>query len=182
MRIIGGIHKGRKLKPVKGLKIRPTTDKVRESIFNVLADRLEDSVVLDLFAGSGAMGIEALSRGAAHVTFVDRDFDAINLIKSNLELVNEVENSRVLKGDVFRVCRRLGGQAQGYRIIFADPPYRAAFHNELVGLILANGLLVPMGVMVYETGSQFEFSENLDCFKEIKIKTYGDTKTWFLFL
>ena len=182
MRIIGGIHKGRKLKPVKGLKIRPTTDKVRESIFNVLADKLEDAVVLDLFAGSGAMGIEALSRGAACATFVDRDFDSINLIKSNLELVNEIGNSKVLKGDVFSICRRLGRQAQGYRIIFADPPYRSVFHDELVGLILSNCLLLPMGVMVYETGSQFEFSENLDCFKEIKIKTYGDTKTWFLFL
>jgi 16S rRNA (guanine966-N2)-methyltransferase len=94
LRIIGGIHKGRKLKPVKGLKIRPTTDKVRESIFNVLADKLEGAVVLDLFAGSGAMGIESLSRGAACATFVDRDFDSINLIKSNLELVNEIGTPR----------------------------------------------------------------------------------------
>ena len=153
-----------------------------ENRFNVLAGRLENSAVLDLFAGSGALGIEALSRGATHATFVDKDYYSINLVKSNLELINENQKSTVLKGDVFRICRKLAEQSQAYDVIFADPPYCSGFHDRVVSLILECNLLNGDGVLVYETAPEFEFKETLGCFREIKIKTYGDTKTWFMFL
>lgn len=181
MRIIAGLHKGRRLKPIKGNKIRPTTDRVREAIFSVLAERLAEASVLDLFCGSGALGIEALSRGASHATFVDKDFDAVKLVKSNLELVDEFSRSTILKGDVFRICERLGREAVSFDVIFADPPYKTEFHDALVELVAANKLLAPGGVFVYETRPQFELTAPQGNFRETKIKNYGDTKVWFLF-
>jgi len=182
MRIISGIHKGRQLKPVKGNNIRPTSDMVREAIFSALAEKIVDSCVLDLFAGTGALGIEALSRGARHVTFVDRDPVSLNLIKANLQLVGEIQKSTILKGDVFRVCERLGRQSLNYDIILADPPYRASFHNNLAALIKEHNLLGANGVMVYETESQFQFNEVIsNSYSRIKEKKYGDTKAWFFY-
>ena len=182
MRIISGIHKGRRLKPVKGNHIRPTSDRVREAIFSVLAEKTMDSQVLDLFAGSGALGIEALSRGARHSTFVDNHYDSLRLIKSNLELVGETSRAAIIKGDAFRICERLGRQSLHYDIIFADPPYRARFHNDLVGIIKEYSLLAANGVIVYETESEFQFNENIShCFSRTKEKNYGDTKAWFIY-
>ena len=181
MRIIAGLYKGRRLKSFKGNKIRPTTDRVREAIFSILAERLASSVVADFFGGTGALGIEALSRGAVHATFVDKDFDALSLIKANLELIDSLSGSSVIKGDVFRICEKLGREGKSFDIIFADPPYRTEFHEALVLLILQNRLLAANGVIVYETSPKFEFKEISDLFTEIKVKSYGDTKVWFLF-
>lgn len=180
MRIIAGLHRGRKLKPIKGTKIRPTADRVREAIFSVLGARLPGAVVLDLFAGSGALGIEALSRGAANVTFVEKDLEAVNLIKSNLSLLGEEARSSVLKGDALRMCEKLGRESKRFDIIFADPPYKADYHDKLTEVILENRLLATGGVIVYETRPDYQFKDCLEAFRESKIKSYGDTKVWFL--
>lgn len=179
MRIIAGLHKGRKLKSIKGDKIRPTTDRVREAIFNVLAERLPGAVVLDLFAGSGALGIEALSRGALHAVFADKDFDAVRLVRANLELIGESSRSTVLKGDIFRVCERLGREHKKYDLIFADPPYNTNYHQKLIDSILNNNLLATNGIIVYETRHDYVFSANLEGLLHWRIKAYGDTKIWF---
>lgn len=182
MRIISGIHKGRKLKPVKGNHIRPTSDRVREAIFSVLAEKVVDCRVLDLFAGSGALGVEGLSRGAQHATFVDKNPVSLSLIKSNLELVGENSRSTVICGDVFRVCESLGKQAQEFDVIFADPPYCEKFHEALVTLIKEQNLLAVNGVIVYETEGQFQFNENIiNSFGRTREKKYGDTKVWFIY-
>jgi len=181
MRIIAGLHRGRRLKPVKGDKIRPTTDRVREAIFSILSDRVIDAAVLDLFAGSGALGIEALSRGAELAVFVDKDFDAVSLIKANLNLLDETSRSTVIKGDVLRVCERLGKQSKRFNIIFADPPYKSDIHENVISTILDNELLAAQGIIVYETRPDYQFDDSsLGRFREAKIRTYGDTKVWFL--
>lgn len=180
MRIIAGLHKGRRLKPIKGNSIRPTTDRVREAVFNVLGERPRGAEVLDLFAGSGALGMEALSRGALHAVFVDKDFYAVKLIKSNLELIHEISRGTVIKGDVFRVFAKLALYGP-YDIIFADPPYRTAFQEELVGLIIQDKLLSADGVLVFETSPDFTFKKTLGFFREVKTKQYGDTKVCFMF-
>ncbi len=181
MRIIAGIHRGRKLKPVKGNRIRPTADRVREAVFSVLAEKIGDAKVLDLFSGTGALGMEALSRGAANATFVEKDYEAVNLIRANLELIGESPRSLVLKGDARRMCEKLGREGRQFDIIFADPPYKVDYNATLIAVILENNLLTPGGVIVYETGPDFEFTTDcLDTFRESKIKSYGDTKVWFL--
>lgn len=181
MRVIAGLHKGRRLNSIKGNKIRPTTDRVKEAIFSVLAGNFPTGAVLDLFAGSGALGIEALSRGASHVTFVDKELDSIDLIRSNLELIKEQSRASVLKGDAFRICQRLGRHSAAYDIIFADPPYRTKYHEELIKVICQNSLLSEKGVIVYETNPDFEFAASLEYFSKTKIKDYGDTKVWFMY-
>lgn len=123
MRIIGGIHKGRRLKAPKGANTRPTSDATREAIFNILAHEgqslLCGAKVLDLFAGSGAMGLEALSRGADHVTFVESDPAALRVIADNIELLGAAGHTSLLKVDALRVPRT----KEAADIVFVDPPY-----------------------------------------------------------
>jgi 16S rRNA (guanine966-N2)-methyltransferase len=139
LRIIGGRHRGRRLKFPAGLDIRPTPDRVRETLFNWLQPRIDGARVLDLFAGSGALGLEALSRGAAHATFVERDRGAGDAIEA---VAREWQESavRVVRGDALAWLERANDGA--YDVVFLDPPYDA----ELAGpaaAALAGGWLAP---------------------------------------
>ena len=122
MRVIAGQFKGRRLKTPSWVGLRPTSDKLRETLFNILAPRLADARVLDGFAGTGAVGIEALSRGAAHVTFVEQDRRAVALIEANLDLCGLKQGYTIEYGDVATVLRRLPGDA-AFDLILLDPPY-----------------------------------------------------------
>jgi 16S rRNA (guanine966-N2)-methyltransferase len=125
MRIIAGFHRGRQIDAPEGLTTRPMTDRVRESLFNILTPVIPDAVVLDLFCGSGALGIEALSRGAVWVTFVDADRDAVTAVETNCRRLGLEERVRILRRDVLRAgpwIRPVGAAA--YTLIFADPPYK----------------------------------------------------------
>ena len=123
MRIIGGEYRSRQIMMPKGVEIRPTQDKVRQAVFNILGD-VNGKVVLELFAGSGAFGIEALSRGAKSVTFVDNNFSCIQTIKSNLESL-DIPHSvyDLIRADAINVLARLGKQEEKFDIVFLDPPY-----------------------------------------------------------
>jgi len=125
LRIISGKYRGRKLKSPPSLKTRPTSDRVRETLFNILAPRLEGARFLDLCAGSGAVGIEALSRGAAHVTFVDRSRKMYALIESNLDLleVRDEQFGAASKEASEFLRRRVRNEEEPFDIIFFDPPY-----------------------------------------------------------
>lgn len=130
MRIVGGEFKGKRLATPKGLEIRPTSDYLRESIFNILSDIVEGAVVLDLFAGTGALGLEALSRGASYAVFVDIDPQALNLISSNIELCQAQSHSRVAKLDILRGLDHIKSKVETiapFDIIFLDPPYNKGF-------------------------------------------------------
>jgi 16S rRNA (guanine966-N2)-methyltransferase len=129
MRIISGKYRGRRLAAVRG-DVRPTSDRLRETLFNVIGDRIEGATWIDVFAGSGAVGIEALSRGARFVLFNDTSRDAIRLIKKNLELCGVEEGFQIRERDAFSVLR---GLKPGFAdVIFCDPPYDFGRYEKLL--------------------------------------------------
>lgn len=123
MRIVAGEFRGRRLHTPRGETIRPTADRVREAVFSILAPRVRDALVLDLYAGTGALGLEALSRGAAGVVFVDHDPGAIRLVRSNIELCGAEGRSRIIRAHVAGALRQLAAEGLVFSLIFLDPPY-----------------------------------------------------------
>jgi 16S rRNA (guanine966-N2)-methyltransferase len=146
MRVIAGSRKGHKLGAPPGLDTRPTSDRVRENIFNLVGP-LDDARVLDLFAGSGALGIEALSRGAASAVFVDDDADAVRTIERNLDRLR-LTGARVVHGDVLRTIAQEATAGAKYDLVLVDPPYgmlteiHSRLARHLPPLLTADGLLV----------------------------------------
>lgn len=133
MRVIGGRWKGRRLAPIPGRGVRPTSDRVREAWMSLLGDRLCGAAVTDLFAGSGAVGLEALSRGAAHVVFVERSRTAVRVIRRNIRALNAEARATVVRGDALAHARRM---AAGERcdVALADPPYGKGLAHRLLSL------------------------------------------------
>ena len=152
MRVIAGRFKGRRLKAPTWEGLRPTSDKLRETLFNVLAPRIAGARVLDGYAGTGAVGIEALSRGAAHVTFVERDRRAVALIRENLAACGAATDYTIELGDVVYVLRRSAGA--GFDLILLDPPYDLANTGE--ALDASARALAPGGLLVLERATRRE--------------------------
>lgn len=179
LRIIGGQYRGRKLTEFPGEAIRPTGDRVKESLFNIISLRIYGSRVLDLFSGSGALGLECLSRGAQEVVFNDSASTSIDLLKKNIKLLKPEEKSyRVYTMDYMQ-C--LNGQRGKFDIIFIDPPYRFDFGVPAMEVIAVKKLLTPNGVIVYERDRQFkeQAPEGLELFDERKYgKTYLSFFRW----
>jgi 16S rRNA (guanine(966)-N(2))-methyltransferase RsmD len=147
MRIIAGAHKGRRLVVPRGDVTRPTADQVRIALLDTLMPRLPDARVLDLFAGAGGVGLEALSRGAAHATFVERDARAVAALRANVETLGVGAAARVIRDDVRRALAALAGEGARFDVVFLDPPYdtpaTAATLEALAdGMLLADGALV----------------------------------------
>ncbi|MEI6243088.1 MAG: 16S rRNA (guanine(966)-N(2))-methyltransferase RsmD, partial [Chlamydiota bacterium] len=124
LRIIGGLFKSRQIKAPKTSFVRPTSSSLRESVFNICQNRIEGANFLDLFGGSGAMGLEALSRKAAHVTFVDNSKEAVSVIEENIRALGVQDFTKVFLGDVFTILKRLGKSGTVFDIVYIDPPYR----------------------------------------------------------
>lgn len=149
MRVTGGTLGGRRLRvPRRG--VRPTTDRVRESLFAILGD-LSDARVLDLYAGTGALGIEALSRGAEFAVFVEQASPSLDALDANLADLDLVTHSRVVRGDATRGVRRLAKEADRFDLVLADPPY-AAPTEALLAELVASGILNPGATLVIERG------------------------------
>lgn len=154
MRIIAGELRGRKLLPPEGDTTRPITDRVKQSLFDILAPRLDDAIVLDLFAGTGSMGLECLSRGARHATFYETDRSALDRLRRNIEALGLVDRSKVAAGDLFRWFRDAASApspATRPSIAFLDPPYRflrdrpddlRKLSTDLVRLLEPEGLVI----------------------------------------
>lgn len=146
MRVISGSARGRALHAVPGMDTRPTTDKVKESVFNILQFHVLDASMLDLFAGTGQMGIEALSRGAAHAVFVDHAAKAISTIKKNIAAARVHDRAQVIQAEYAEALERLHGQK--FDIIFLDPPYGGEQLNsalkmlELFDILSVNGIII----------------------------------------
>ena len=121
MRVISGTARGTKLKTIENISTRPTLDRVKEALFNILQDKLKDSVVLDLFAGSGALGIEALSRGAKKAYFCDKNPEAIKVIKDNLNKTRFIDKAIIFNCDYINAIRKINEELS---IVFLDPPYK----------------------------------------------------------
>ncbi len=155
MRIIGGIYRSRVLSGFDGEDVRPTADRTREALFNILSMRTRGARVLDLFAGSGAVGIEALSRGAREVVFNDAAKESLALVKKNLATLKiPLGEEAILSGSDYLVCLR--SQREPFDIVFIDPPYRKDYGVPALQEIASRGLLTETGVAVYERDEPFE--------------------------
>ncbi|MBE3089066.1 MAG: 16S rRNA (guanine(966)-N(2))-methyltransferase RsmD, partial [Actinobacteria bacterium] len=151
MRIIAGEFKGKKLKIPEDYDIRPTQDRVKESIFNVLGETIINRKVLDLFSGSGSLGIEALSRGCQFAYFVDNSFKSINLIKKNLELLKNLERScKIIKSDAVDFLKK--NKSIIWDFIFVDPPYKIESRviSEICGIFSEKNITDKNTVIIYE--------------------------------
>jgi 16S rRNA (guanine(966)-N(2))-methyltransferase RsmD len=148
IRIISGIYKGRRLKLVSSASVRPMQDKVKGALFNILGDRLRGSVCLDGFAGTGSIGLEALSRGAERCVFVDEFYPSIKVIKANVAKCEAEEKSVVLHREFNRAVIDLAKQGVRFDIIFLDPPYRLLEERNPLKVIRKRGLLKPDGLIV----------------------------------
>lgn len=148
MRVITGTARGRRLKELDGLETRPTTDRVKEGMFSALQFEVEGRKVLDLFAGTGQLGIEALSRGAASATFVDRRADAVRLIRDNLKITDLTDRARVIAGDSMEYLNRV---REKFDIIFLDPPYASGLLESALAQIARFDILNPHGIIVAES-------------------------------
>ena len=187
MRIIAGEFKGRRLKTPKTSAIRPTIDRVKESVFSILKNEIANARFLDLCAGSGSIGLEAISRGAASVTFVDRDPDSIQLIRSNLHLCgldSKVHKIQLRKSSVQKAIRALGKKLESYDLIYFDPPYGSNIYEGCLRLISENQLLNRSGLICVEcsqiNGRMVEILQlGVGDLRPYNKKCYGDTMLFF---
>ena len=171
MRIVAGKYRGRKLAQFPGLSVRPTPDRVKESLFQILGARLVGARVLDLFCGSGALGLESLSRGAREAVFNDASPESVALCKKNLAALNE--SARVTQRD-YRAC--LAGEAGQFDVIFCDPPYREDCAAEILTLAERYKRLSEGGIVVYESEREEGACAGWERFD---LRNYGRTKVAF---
>lgn len=179
MRIQTGEKKGHKLIYKPDPAIRPTTGKVREAVIDILRSRklILNSRVLDLYAGTGAIGFELLSNGARHVTFVEKSTQSVRFIKQNCQKLGFDSCVRIIKEDALRACEQLISEGERFDLIYADPPYSVS-DNEIEQLLhLARQLLTPDGVLIVEHSSRRTFLPR--AFKPVFRKKYGDTALSF---
>lgn len=182
MRIIAGKYRGRKLKSPPSLQTRPTSDRLRETLFNILAPRIEGARFLDLCAGTGAVGIEALSRGAVHVTFVDQSRKLCDLIQTNLELLKTTDaEADVVKEEVTDFLRRHTKTAsEAFDIVFFDPPYAADYEAVLAYAgENAEKLLAQDGLIIVEHYKKKELGEEYGMLRRNRIVKQGDSMLGF---
>lgn len=176
MRIIAGKYRGFTLNTIPGKLIRPTPSKVREAIFDIIGFKVVDSDFLDLFAGTGAIGIEAISRGAKSVTFVERNRNAIELINTNLTKIGEKETATIVKNDYIYSLKFLNEQQKKYDIIFLDPPYNKDLLQKTLNEIDRSSLLKNNSIIIAQYQIHEKMQNNFSRIQTIKEKRYGKTK------
>ena len=177
MRVITGSARGRRLRELEGQETRPTTDRVKEGIFNIIQFDIEGRRVLDLFAGTGQLGIEALSRGAESAVFVEQRRDAVRLIRENLALTGLEDRGQVVNGDAMAF---LSGEREGFDLIFVDPPYDQKLWERTLEKISRFDILRGHGIIVCECPMEHSLPERVgECVRhrtyrygKIKITTY----------
>lgn len=178
LRVISGIAKGRKLKPVPGDSTRPIMDRVKEALFNILGTGLRGGTMLDLFAGTGSVGIEALSRGAERVLFIDNNRQAIRTIRENLAHTRLEARAEVLRTDAFAYLQRERPEAFEY-IYVAPPQYKQMWKEALLTLDANPAHVVPDGVVVVQIDPTEREDVTLNVLKLFDERTYGNTLLWF---
>lgn len=182
MRIIAGKYKAKRLNSPKTDKTRPTLDRVKEALFSKINYDLPESIVLDLFSGSGALALESISRGAEKAYICDLSRDAIRIIKQNIEKTRTEDKTFLLNCDYKKALEKFKKDKIKFDIIFLDPPYKTDFAEEATKIILESNILSDNGIIVLETDDKEKVINNLDTeFIEIKdIKKYG--RVYLLFL
>ena len=180
MRIIGGKARGTKLYTLEGENTRPTLDRVKESFFNIIQDKIQDSIFLDVFAGSGAIGLEALSRGSRKVIVCDKSKEACNIIRKNMEKTHFTENIKLYQADFKDVLQN--EIKEKIDIVFLDPPYKTNFVIEAIKIIFEKELLKKESIIIIETDDRDRIIEDLkdrNC-EIIDIRKYG--RAYLIFL
>lgn len=172
MRIIAGKYKGRKLETPRGNDVRPTTDKVKEAMFSILMPYLTSARCLDLFAGTGGLGLEALSRGAESCVFCDKERASVALIKENIKKCGAESDSRVIQGDYMKALEHSKEQ---YDIILIDPPYDSGIYVKCLTSIEKLDLLSDEGIILTEHEKNDELPDSLGKLSKIKERRYGKT-------
>lgn len=176
MRIVAGEHRSRQLKTLPGDNTRPTLDKVREGVFSSIGPYFDGGVVLDLFAGSGAIGLESLSRGMDRAVLVDNNFQAMKIIQENVAALKEEQRVDCWKMDYTRALQQCIQQSQQFDLIYLDPPYSKIDLSAILQLIDENKLCAKNGLVICETLKTDEIKEEYKSFAKKKELHYGITK------
>lgn len=179
MRIISGSARGTQLATFDGAEIRPTSDRVRGAIFSILTSRLghfSQKRILDVFAGSGAMGLEAMSRGAASVIFVDQGQQAKQLIQTNRTRCRLEKNTRIIHQSAQKALSSLKGQQ--FDLIFMDPPYGKELIPQIIELVAEHNLLAPDGIIFAEEQRNTKIPQHIKCYEQHDVRHYGATSIY----
>lgn len=181
MRVIAGSARGRRLKSVDDLGVRPTTDRLKESLFSTLGPGIRGKRVLDLYAGSGGLGIEALSRGAEHATFVESDPAAAAMIDANLATTGLADRAQVIRqrAERFADGNRFGRQ-KVFDVALVDPPYETGIPAEVLKALAAGGRLAEDAMVVVEVSSRLEYLGPPVGYRLLDARKYGDSKLLYL--
>jgi len=176
LRVVSGKYKSRRIKEVNSSKTRPTTDRNKEALFNTIGQFFSGETVLDLFSGSGSLGIEAISRGAGFTTFIDFNYLSINIIKDNLRVLGIADNFEVQKTDAIRY---LMVTYKKFDIIICDPPYALLKYDEILRTIATRQLLNKGGIIIFEAGKETALPESFINIYKYKEKHFGNTMFGF---
>ena len=175
MRVISGTARGKKLNSLEGLETRPTLDRVKEAIFNILQFEIKNAKILDLFGGSGALAIEALSRNAKHAVVCDYSKKAIQVINKNMQETKLDNKALILNKDYLEALKQLKNESEKFNIIFLDPPYKTDYAIKSIEYILKYNLLEKDGIIVIETDDEKKIKD-IEKYKEIEVydtRKYG---------
>ena len=178
MRIIAGIHRSRSLESVCGEVTRPTSDKIKEAVYSSIGPYFEGGVILDVFGGSGAVALEAISRGMEKAYIIDDNFAAIQVIKRNVAILKEEKRVEVIKTHYRNALKRL--MDMRFDIIYLDPPYAMEVYDEIITFIVNEKMLNPTGILICESRNDLQMKNQYGNLKKTKEKEYRLTKiTYF---
>ncbi|MFB3897581.1 MAG: 16S rRNA (guanine(966)-N(2))-methyltransferase RsmD [bacterium] len=183
MRIIAGIAKSRRLKSVRGQQVRPTSDRVKESVFSILGETVINARILDIFAGTGNLGLEALSRGAQFAVFIDNDSRSIKVIQENIVALGFESTTQVIKGEVLTVLDKIEksevrsqkSEKTAFDLVFLDPPYLKELEVPTIAALIESNLLNEKAIVVVEHHKKTEMPEIIRNITRFRQQKYGDT-------
>jgi 16S rRNA (guanine966-N2)-methyltransferase len=178
LRVISGKWKGKRLSSVKGLNLRPTSDRVKEAIFDILQDHIAGQQVLDLFAGTGALGIEALSRGAKRAVFVEESPRSLMALRKNIEGCQAKDQAQVLPREVTHGIKILEAQGESFQLIFLDPPYQKGLANKALKVLAGSSIVSPDTLIIVEHSSNEELL-SIPRLQRVDARKYGNTLVSF---
>lgn len=176
MRVVAGEYGGRRLRAVPGMKTRPTTDKVKEAVFNILGPYFDGGQSLDLFAGSGGLSIEGVSRGIDHAVLIDRQGAAIKTINQNIEVTKEPDKFTVIKRDAEIALKQLHAQNQSFDLVYFDPPYREQKIIKEINELIDLNMLNDQCRIMCETNQEADLPDTIGACVKMTDKSYGITK------
>jgi 16S rRNA (guanine966-N2)-methyltransferase len=182
MRVIAGFYKGRNLRAVPGLDVRPTSDRLRETLFNILSGQIEGARFLDICAGSGAVGIEALSRGASHVTLIEASRKAVRVIYENIEHchIDTESDAEVLYFDAMVALKQLNNRGRQFDIVYFDPPYRSNIYLPVLEYLGSGiNLLSPDSTLIAEHHSKLVLPDVVGALRHYRLLRQGETSLSF---